>query len=97
MIPRVLFGAWELWSVLGLFATTMLFLKNRREFAMVTGFIIATFSVYAVSMLTSGIEHPRHAVTSAAAIRLIALIAIVLAMPRAKPKAELDESVDELS
>jgi hypothetical protein len=97
MIPRVLFGAWELWSVLGIFATTMLFLRNRREFTMVAGFIIATFSVYAVSMLTSGIEHPRHAVTSAVAVRLIALVAIVLALPRAKTKAELDESVDEPS
>ena len=46
-------------------------------------------------MLTSGIEHPRHAVTSAAALRLIALIAIVLALPKAKQKATLDESVDE--
>jgi hypothetical protein len=97
MIPRVLFGSWELWSAMGLVATAIIFLKNRREFTMVGGFVLATVSVYALSMLTSGIEHPRHAVTSAVAMRLIPLVAVVLALPRTKPKAELDESVDERS
>jgi hypothetical protein len=97
MIPRVLFGSWELWTVMGLAATAIIFLKNRREFVMVSGFVLATVSVYTLSMLTSGIEHPRHAVTSAAALRLVSLVAVVLALPRARPQAELDESVDERS
>ena len=95
MIPRVLFGSWELWSVLGLGSLVLVFLKNRQECAVLIGLSIAGCGVYGLSMLTSGIEHPRHAVTSAAALRLIALIAIVLALPKAKQKVTLDESADE--
>ena len=95
MIPRVLFGAWELWALLDLASIALVFLKNRQEFAVLIGLGVAACGVYAISMLTSGIEHPRHAVTSAAALRLIALIAVVLAMPKAKQKAMPDESVDE--
>ena len=96
MIPRVLFGSWELWSLLGVGSLVIIFLKTRNEFQMVTGFIMSTGLVYALSMLTSGIEHPRHAVTSSAALRLVALIAVLLALPRATPKAELDVSDVEL-
>lgn len=92
MIPRVLFGSWELWSLLGIGSLIVIFLKARTDFLMVTGVIVSTASVYALSMLTSGIEHPRHAVTSAAALRLIALIAVLLALPRVTSKEALDES-----
>ena len=95
MIPRVLFGSWELWSLVAVGASTIIFLKNRKEFTVIGGLIVATVSVYALSMLTSGIEHPRHAVTSAVAVRLIALVAVVHALPRATAKATLDESDDE--
>lgn len=95
MIPRVLFGSWELWSVLGLGSLVLVFLKNRQEFAVLIGLSIAGCGVYGISMMTSGIEHPRHAVTSSAALRLIALCAIVLALPKAKQKVTLDESDDE--
>lgn len=97
MIPRVLFGSWELWSVMGLAAAALIFLRNRKAFAMTSGFMIATVSVYALSMLTSGIEHPRHAVTTAVAVRLVALVAVVFALPAARSKAELDEFVGERS
>jgi len=95
MIPRVLFGAWELWALIGIGSIALVFLKNRQEFAVLIGLSVAASGVYAISMLTSGIEHPRHAVTSATALRLIALVAVVLAMPKAKQKAMPDESVDE--
>lgn len=95
MIPRVLFGSWELWSVLGLGSLVLVFLKNRQECAVLLGLSVAGCGVFGLSMLTSGIEHPRHAVTSAAALRLIALVAIVFALPKANQKAELDESVAE--
>lgn len=95
MIPRVLFGSWELWSVLGLGSLVLVFLKNRQDFAVLLGLSVAGSGVFVLSMLTSGIEHPRHAVTSAAALRLIALVAIVFALPKAKQKAEFDESADE--
>lgn len=95
MIPRVLWGAWELWAVIGIGSIVLVFIKNRHEFAVLVGLSIAASGVYVISMLTSGIEHPRHAVTSAAALRLIAVVAVVLAMPKAKQKAMLGGSVDE--
>ena len=95
MIPRVLFGSWELWSLLGLGSLVLVFLKNRQDFAVLLGLSVAGSGVFVLSMLTSGIEHPRHAVTTAAALRLIALVAIVFALPKAKQKAVLDESADE--
>jgi hypothetical protein len=45
--------------------------------------------------LASGIEHPRHSVTSAVALRLIAIVALVYALPRAMRNQELDELADE--
>lgn len=95
MIPRVLYGSWELWGMLGLCATFFVFLKSRKNFALLVGLTVSGAGVYAISMLTSGIEHPRHAVTSAAALRLIALVALVFAMPRAMQKAKLDAPDDE--
>lgn len=95
MIPRVLFGSWELWCMMGIGSIILVFLKNRQECAVLVGLCVATSGVYGISMLTSGIEHPRHAVTSAAALRLIALVAAVSALPRAKQKAMPDEFVDE--
>jgi hypothetical protein len=97
MIPRVLYGAWELWSAIGLGAIVIVFLKNRKAFSLFVGLTLSGFGVYAISMLTSGIEHPRHAVTSAVALRLIALSAIVIAMPKATQKAKLDALDDELA
>ena len=95
MIPRVLFGSWELWSIIGIGSLVLVFLRSRKEFAILGGFFAVISAVYAISMLTSGIEHPRHAVTSAVALRLTALAAAIYAMPRSTPQAAPDESVDE--
>ena len=37
MIPRVLFGSWELWRVLGLGSLGLVVLKNRQDFAVLLG------------------------------------------------------------
>lgn len=95
MIPRVLFGAWELWSLILVGGIVIVFLKNRKNAALLLGFTFSTVGVYAISMLTSGIEHPRHAVTTAVALRLVAFTAAVMAMPQAMQKAKLDEHDDE--
>jgi hypothetical protein len=95
MIPRVLFGSWELWAIVTAGALAVVFLKNRRDFLFIASMCITLAAVYATTLLTSGIEHPRHAVTSAVALRLIALVALVYALPRATQRQELDELVDE--
>jgi hypothetical protein len=95
MIPRVLFGSWELWTVLTAGALVVVFLKSRKDFLFLASLCAALFAVYATSLLTSGIEHPRHSVTSAVALRLIAIVALVYALPRATQHQELDELADE--
>jgi hypothetical protein len=95
MIPRVLFGSWELWSLLTGGALVVVFLKSRRDFLLLASICITLIAVYATSLLTSGIEHPRHSVTSAVALRLLAIVALVYALPRATRNRELDELADE--
>ena len=95
MIPRVLFGSWELWSLLTAGALVVVFLKSRKDFIFLASLCVTLFAVYATSLLASGIEHPRHSVTSAVALRLIAIVALVYALPRAKRNQELDELADE--
>ena len=97
MIPRVLYGSWELWGTIGLCTTIFVFLKSRKHFALLVGLTFSSAGVYAISMLTSGIEHPRHAVTSAAALRLTTLVALVFAMPKPMQKAKLGAPDDELA
>ena len=95
MIPRVLFGSWELWSLLTAGALVFVFLKSRRDFMYLASLCVTLVAVYATSLLASGIEHPRHSVTSAVALRLIAVVALVYALPRATRNREPDELADE--
>jgi hypothetical protein len=95
MIPRVLFGSWELWSLLTAGALVVVFLKSRKDFMYLASLCITLIAVYATSLLASGIEHPRHSVTSAVALRLIAVVALVYALPRATRNREPDELADE--
>ena len=95
MIPRVLFGSWELWSIVTVGALLLVFLKSRKDFLFLASMCVTLVAVYATTLLTSGIEHPRHSVTSAVALRLIAIVALVYALPRATQNQALDEHADE--
>ena len=95
MIPRVLFGSWELWSIITIGALLLVFLKSRKDFLFLASMCLTLVAMYATTLLTSGIEHPRHSVTSAVAVRLIAIVALVYALPRATQNRELDEHADE--
>jgi hypothetical protein len=94
MIPRVLFGSWELWSIITAGALLVVFLKRRKDFLFLSSMCIMLAAVYATTLLTSGIEHPRHSVTSAVALRLIAIVALVYVLPAATRNRELDEHAD---
>jgi hypothetical protein len=95
MIPRVLFGSWELWSIITIGALLLVFLKSRKDFLFLASMCLTLVAMYATTLLTSGIEHPRHSVTSAVAVRLIAIVALVYALPRATQNRELDEHAHE--
>lgn len=80
MLPEVFFLDWAVWL---LFFTAGMMLcclqKSLRRFG---GYILLIFLlvaiIYAASTLTSGIEHPRHAVTVSVALRVLGVIAIVV-------------------
>jgi predicted ribosome-associated RNA-binding protein Tma20 len=58
----------------------------------------STFLVYSATVLTSGIEHQRHAVTAAVMVRVVALAAIAAATSghRARPAhALLDDEHEQ--
>jgi hypothetical protein len=95
MIPRVMFGSWKLWTLLTAGALVVVFLRSRRDFMYLASLCVTLIAVYATSLLSSGIEHPRHSVTSAVALRLIAIVALVHALPRATRNREPAELVDE--
>jgi hypothetical protein len=95
MIPRVLFGSWELWSIVTAGALLLVFFKSQKDFLFLASMCVTLVAVYATTLLTSGIEHPRHSVTSAVALRLIAIVALVYALPRATQNQALDEHADE--
>ena len=92
---RTYFGDWKNWSIAGLVAAASLLARTSRRkhvFALLamTSF---TFVIYCINMLASGIEHPRHASAVAVSIRVVALVAISLALPgprRTNPTDEFD-------
>lgn len=94
MIPRVLFGSWELWSLLTAAALVVIFLRSRKDFLYLALMCVTLAAVYSTALLTSGIEHPRHSVTSAVALRLITIVSLVYAFPkttRSRVPAEPDD------
>jgi hypothetical protein len=94
--PRSYFGDWETWSLAGVVAAaTLLVRASRRKFVFamfaMTGI---TFIIYCINMLASGIEHPRHASAVAVSIRVVALVAISLALPGPRRTTPADEFGD---
>jgi hypothetical protein len=87
--PRQLFGSWLPWGIIGLLAFVTASLATRRpQQIYVLGVVaVSTFLVYAATVLTSGIEHQRHAVTAAVMVRVIALAGIAMALPSKRATA----------
>jgi len=79
--PRELFGAWMPWGVAGTLALIGASVIARRQQQLYVVLLAgaSTFLVYTATVLTSGIEHQRHAVTAAVMVRVVALAAIAAA------------------
>lgn len=92
MLPAFMFGSWQLWSVLYLAGTTLMFLRlsTRRLAQLFISFGVILVLMYAASTLTSGIEHPRHAVTAAVMLRVAGLTALLAALPRSNASTDRD-------
>lgn len=81
---RPLFSSWLLWVMIGAIATATMVVRasRRRHVFALFAMAICVFAVYSITVLSAGIEHPRHASAVAVAIRLLSVSAVVLALPR---------------
>lgn len=74
IVPRWLFVPWKLSGVIALAGVAFAVLTGRlRRAGALAGLFVTTAAVYSVAMLTSGIEHPRHASMVAVLLRVCAL------------------------
>lgn len=77
VVPRGLFPPWELSTVMTAAGTVFLLGSSRRREAVAVGALLATVSLlYALAVMGSGIEHPRHAAVSAAMLVATALTSV---------------------
>lgn len=97
MFSRSLFMPWKIWAISGLFALAVLALRpNNRALALrIAGMALTTTVLYAATVLTAGIEHQRHVVTTAVLVRVLALIAIVALLPAKSKEGVLGSLSDE--
>lgn len=74
VVPRVFFVPTVVCILVTLLGAAMAALRGRRRTALATVAVLAgALTLYAVAMLTSGIEHPRHAAVAAVLVRVAAL------------------------
>lgn len=85
MLPWGFFLGWELWLLLLVGSTTWLYLKSstRQHGHLMLAISAILIALYSATVLTSGIEHPRHMVTVAVMLRVCALTSILLALTTA--------------
>ncbi len=80
LVPRSVFGAWTWWvAAFAVAELAMVASRKRREAAMLLATAATTAALFAGSMLWSGLERPRHAVTAAVLVRVLALTAVAVA------------------
>lgn len=84
VMPRLLFGPWEVWAGLWAAAALLATLRRRaaRDVRTIAAMGVSVAVVYGITMLFSGIEHQRHAATVATAVRVVALASFALAIPK---------------
>lgn len=85
VIPRVVFGDWRVWTLVGFAA--MAFALVRLTQSSLLPSLLAMYSlafiVHGAVLFTSGIEHQRHSVTVAVVLRVLPLVALsALISPR---------------
>ena len=74
IVPRWLFAPWKLCLAISAAGAVFAVLTGRlRRAGMLTSMVLSTAIIYCAAMLTSGIEHPRHASMVAVLFRVCAL------------------------
>lgn len=87
MLPWWLFSPWQLWFILAIAGISMLVAYRQRQltalFLVISSIVVL---VYATTTLTSGIEHQRHGVTVAVVLRLLGIVAPLVALSQEKQR-----------
>ena len=77
VVPRVFFVPTVVCILVTLLGAALAALRGRRRTALAAVAVLAgALTLYAVAMLTSGIEHPRHAAVAAVLVRVAALAGV---------------------
>lgn len=94
MLPWALFLPWQAWAIAIIASCTALALKQstRKTAVVILAMAATTFVIYLATVHTSGIEHVRHSVPPAIALRVLGLAAILSILPKRAPTEVLDES-----
>ena len=97
MIPQSIFLTWQLWSLLSVVALLAGFLRSRTRSTslLLVACVLTSWSIYFITVHTSGIEHVRHAVTVSAMIRVLGVVSLFALWPQSRSTASLDELDDE--
>jgi len=78
VVPRMFFLPWQWWAIAGALAALLHLRFGQRYFCR---FFISAAAItslwYAGVVLTSGIEHPRHTISVAVALRVVSLVTIL--------------------
>lgn len=78
VLPRMFFLPWQWWVIAGALASLLhLRFGQRYFFRLFVSAGAITVLWYAGVVLTSGIEHPRHAISVAVALRVVSLVTIL--------------------
>lgn len=91
VVPRMFFLPWQWWVIAGALAALLhLRFGQRYFFRFFVAAVAILFIWYAGVVLTSGIEHPRHAISIAVALRVVSL-ATILGLLGPKQLTPIDE------
>lgn len=86
LLPHRLFGPWQLWMALVVAGCAGAALRKMwRHTIILVGMGATVASLFAGSMLLSGLEHVRHGATSAVLVRVLGVVAVTLATGRSTP------------
>lgn len=96
MIPWAIFGTWQLWMLIFIACSGILFAKTsgRQQAVMLLSMCATAALIYLATVHTSGIEHVRHVAPYAAILRILGLSALLMALPKRSFNKTL-ETADE--
>lgn len=84
ILARDLFSPWVLWATLGAGSLFLLLIQpaTRKQGQAIALMAASTALIFVATVTTAGIEHERHATTVAVLVRVLAITAMILVLPK---------------